>query len=537
MAELDNTENQGLLDGKPKNYCKGICCCVCCLVVVGVIVGVVLIQNPSFAKCGKQIEGNELELRWDGVAVDVLAKNDTNQYVKIGKFSPKRKGDSLTYEYSDIKGNVAAKMVRKREKEELVYSITDCHSKDVYKYYQRTSVNTHGWLSEFELTHSSGSHNDEMPLGFSDANAISADTVSLETKFTDGIKVTQTSSGWLVSLNRFDPLPVTVAAFFALSVEDSTQFIGSTEWCGGLCSRNPRSENCLVCSSSSASLTPSISASQTISKSQSTTQTTSRTSSITPSRSTSSSITPSRSLSSSVSASRSFSSSVTNSISVTSSITPTHSESSSRSVSGSTSKSTSPTISLTASRSVSASVSTSTSSSTSSSATASASTTASVSPTRSPPVVLPNCTTPCTSSQACINNVCMNVGRLSFSMKWSTSSDIDIVVVTPNRKIISYKNKGPDAGTDQGYLDFDTRVGPGQENVFFGESTNPPSGSYFVCAQPYKNTVETTVTAYAITREEAVVVAVTKTFRPGIPTNYNSCTPDDAAFMFEYIRP
>ena len=74
---------------------------------------------------------------------------------------------------------------------------------------------------------------------------------------------------------------------------------------------------------------------------------------------------------------------------------------------------------------------------------------------------------------------------LVISLTWSRVGDGDLVVRTPSGKTISQRNRGPNSDTDQGQLALDKKIGTGPEDIFWNKNTTPPSGTYYVCAEPF----------------------------------------------------
>jgi len=96
------------------------------------------------------------------------------------------------------------------------------------------------------------------------------------------------------------------------------------------------------------------------------------------------------------------------------------------------------------------------------------------------------CVPSCPSGQTCVSGECVGTGTLRFSLVWSVAGDVDLRVVTPNDKEISFENASPGDETDWGELDADDTSGTGPENVFWGDEEHPPpSGTYHVCANTY----------------------------------------------------
>ncbi|CAF3913926.1 unnamed protein product [Adineta steineri] len=138
------------------------------------------------------------------------------------------------------------------------------------------------------------------------------------------------------------------------------------------------------------------------------------------------------------------------------------------------------------------------------------------------------CSPSCNSEQTCIQNVCTNVGYLACTLTWSRPGDGDIVVTTPSGKTIYYANRGPSNATNQGELDRDDQVGEGPENVYWpSNGTLPPTGTYYVCFEPYQfNNPIISITnpitvIYRIVRPSSPTLIFTRTFTSTITNSYN----------------
>lgn len=82
-----------------------------------------------------------------------------------------------------------------------------------------------------------------------------------------------------------------------------------------------------------------------------------------------------------------------------------------------------------------------------------------------------------------------------MTLTWSRKGDGDIVVGTPNNKVIYFGNSGPSSSTEQGELDVDDMVGKGPENVFWPNSgALPPNGTYYVCFSQFSFTTNASPT-------------------------------------------
>jgi hypothetical protein len=138
------------------------------------------------------------------------------------------------------------------------------------------------------------------------------------------------------------------------------------------------------------------------------------------------------------------------------------------------------------------------------------------------------CSPTCTSQQRCVQGVCVGTGILSFTLTWSRPGDGDIVVATPDNKIIYFSNKGPSLNTSQGQLDVDNQNGTGPENVFWSNSSPvPPTGTYYVCFSQYNFTSNASVSnpiiaTVKVERPPSVPSTFTKNFTSPYK-NYNQC--------------
>ncbi len=98
------------------------------------------------------------------------------------------------------------------------------------------------------------------------------------------------------------------------------------------------------------------------------------------------------------------------------------------------------------------------------------------------------CGNVCAAGQACANGVCVGNGLLRITMVWSVPGDMDLHVVPPCGQEISF------LATNRcgGQLDRDDTTTTGPENVFWAAA--PASGTYLVCAVPYRVSGATNVT-------------------------------------------
>ena len=152
------------------------------------------------------------------------------------------------------------------------------------------------------------------------------------------------------------------------------------------------------------------------------------------------------------------------------------------------------------------------------------------------------CSPTCTSQQTCVNGICVGIGYLSITSTWSRSGDGDLVVATPNNKIIYYLNRGPSPLTDQGVLDVDNTAGKGPENVFWAyNNTTPPTGVYYVCFSQYSFfpmvSSFSPITATAkIVRSTNTTLNFTKVFTTTY-TDTTSCDSSSDTFLGSFTYP
>lgn len=152
------------------------------------------------------------------------------------------------------------------------------------------------------------------------------------------------------------------------------------------------------------------------------------------------------------------------------------------------------------------------------------------------------CTATCSSEQACVNEMCLNVDKLGIALTWSRPGDGDLVVTTPNNKHIYWENTGPGPETDGGYLDVDDLIGKGPENIYWPESEmDPPAGTYNVCFEPFSfanlPTVANPVYATITVRRP---MGVTLTFKKTVTEKYSfnrTCYPSSNGYLGSFTYP
>jgi uncharacterized protein YfaP (DUF2135 family) len=89
------------------------------------------------------------------------------------------------------------------------------------------------------------------------------------------------------------------------------------------------------------------------------------------------------------------------------------------------------------------------------------------------------CGNVCGSGRLCTNGVCIQQGSLRFTLTWDRNGDEDLLVASPGNCVL---RSGRTTGCG-GVFERDDTGGTGPENVYW--ATNPPAGTYTVCAIPY----------------------------------------------------
>ena len=137
------------------------------------------------------------------------------------------------------------------------------------------------------------------------------------------------------------------------------------------------------------------------------------------------------------------------------------------------------------------------------------------------------CGNVCATGQACANGVCVGNGLLRITMVWSLAGDVDLHVVPPCGQEISF------LATNRcgGQLDRDDTSGTGPENVFWAAA--PASGTYVVCAVPYRVSGATNVT---VTVTQGTTVLHTWPVARATSSGNSACSPTSPYFvgMFTY---
>ena len=137
------------------------------------------------------------------------------------------------------------------------------------------------------------------------------------------------------------------------------------------------------------------------------------------------------------------------------------------------------------------------------------------------------CGNVCAIGQVCVNGVCVGNGLLRITMVWSLAGDLDLHVVPPCGQEISF------LATNRcgGQLDRDDTSGTGPENVFWAAA--PVSGTYVVCAVPYRVSGATNVT---VTVTEGTTVLHTWPVARAASSGNAACSPASPYFvgMFTY---
>ncbi|QSQ11855.1 DUF4215 domain-containing protein [Myxococcus landrumensis] len=139
------------------------------------------------------------------------------------------------------------------------------------------------------------------------------------------------------------------------------------------------------------------------------------------------------------------------------------------------------------------------------------------------------CGNACGTGTTCTAGVCGGAKKLQVTMTWSRNGNGDLLVLTPSGKLISFANRWPGPLTDYGQLDVDDQLGKGPENIFWAESTTPPTGDYRVCAAvtgfiPYVTPQDPVSVGVRIRRNGLPDVELSKTFTA--PQFLQPCTPE-----------
>ncbi|MDB4928975.1 MAG: putative neutral zinc metalloprotease, partial [Myxococcaceae bacterium] len=99
------------------------------------------------------------------------------------------------------------------------------------------------------------------------------------------------------------------------------------------------------------------------------------------------------------------------------------------------------------------------------------------------------CNRACGAGQVCNASSCVNA-TIRFSLTWNVTADLDVAVMTPSGIVINYAHQTEGTGT---FIDDSFATGP--ETIYW--SAAPPSGTYYVCAIPFRVSAATTYTLQA----------------------------------------
>ena len=124
--------------------------------------------------------------------------------------------------------------------------------------------------------------------------------------------------------------------------------------------------------------------------------------------------------------------------------------------------------------------------------------------------------TACTMDEACVQDMCVQRGSLSFVGRWSRGNGQGhLIVRTPLNNTIYFGNPRINVSADQGHYE---QVGDGSraENIYWPSNSAPPRGFYQVCFSTGtllngSDTSPVTVTIQ-VRRNEQAMTTMTRTF-------------------------
>ncbi len=113
------------------------------------------------------------------------------------------------------------------------------------------------------------------------------------------------------------------------------------------------------------------------------------------------------------------------------------------------------------------------------------------------------CGNACTSTQACVSDVCVGQGSLRFTLTWNTNGDMDLHLLPPCGTEIYYGRLSACGGS----LDIDDRSLRGPENIFWASSFT--SGRYYVCPESFTSAVANATWTLTVVRNGVTVATST----------------------------
>ncbi len=140
------------------------------------------------------------------------------------------------------------------------------------------------------------------------------------------------------------------------------------------------------------------------------------------------------------------------------------------------------------------------------------------------PINCGGCSVTCGTGRVCLSGVC-TTPPLRFTMTWSTTADLDLAIVTPRGIVINYSMPSGDGGNHGGDS---TTLGP--ETITW--STTPPTGTYSVCAIPYRISATTSFSIQAL-RAGSVVTTRTGSYSTSAPTG-TTCSRTSPYRIFDF---
>jgi hypothetical protein len=144
----------------------------------------------------------------------------------------------------------------------------------------------------------------------------------------------------------------------------------------------------------------------------------------------------------------------------------------------------------------------------------------------------------CTMDQACIQDMCVKRGSLSFVARWSPRKGRGhIIVRTPLKNTIYFGNPRTKSSVDEGQHE---RVGDGSQidNIYWPSNSIPPKGSYKICFSTgslLNSTDKSPVTVTVeIRRFRRAIETITNTLKTSTK-NLGECLDTSDGFIGSYL--